>query len=301
MSPLVVPQDTPGPMCRTVKDAASMFNALVGFDPKDDYTAANTIAGSPRGGNYASGLDKAQASDLRVGVIGELFGPDSDPEMAPVNSCVRSALSRLKDAGAKVVEGITIPRLKAHVGETSLYQTRSQNDIDNFLKTNTHSDLSHLSVQSIHEASAYHPALDLFKLIASGPKSPHDDPDFAKKLLAQPAFQRVVLSVMAEKEVDILAFPDCKIAAPKLEDVESGRWGIYDFPTNTMLASHAMLPAVSVPVGFTDIQSGDNDGAVGGLPVGVEMVGCPYSEQRLLEAAAVVERVVGGRSPPLKL
>ena len=292
MNPLVVPQDTPGPMCRTVRDAALMFDAMVGFDPKDSFTTANLIAQQPRGGSYAASLEEAKVSDLRIGVVDELFGTAEDHGMALVSTCVRSALTKLKQSGAEV-KGITLPRLQEYAVETSLYQTRSQNDLDKFFSTNTHSSLSQLSVRSIHEENAFHPSLDLFNLIASGPKSPHDDPDYAKKLLAQDDFRRFVLSTMAEHDVDLLAFPDCKIAAPRTQDVLGGKWGIYDFPTNTLLASQAILPAISVPVGLTD---GDGEG--GGLPVGLELVGFPYGEQRLFEAASVVERLVDGRRPP---
>ena len=46
MSPLVVFQDSAGPMCRTVTDAAKMLEVLVGFDPADPYTATAVIAGA---------------------------------------------------------------------------------------------------------------------------------------------------------------------------------------------------------------------------------------------------------------
>src|SRR6195952_6030295 len=39
-SPLVKTQDTPGPMARTVRDAALMLDVLVGYDSKDPYTVA---------------------------------------------------------------------------------------------------------------------------------------------------------------------------------------------------------------------------------------------------------------------
>src|SRR3978361_2395250 len=56
LSPLVKTQDTPGPMTRTVRDAALMLDVLVGFDEKDLYTTAVSIAGPPKGGSYASNL-----------------------------------------------------------------------------------------------------------------------------------------------------------------------------------------------------------------------------------------------------
>ena len=56
MSPLVTPQDTAGPMTRTVADAAALLDVLVGFDPADDYT---TVARHHRGTSFSAGLDGA--------------------------------------------------------------------------------------------------------------------------------------------------------------------------------------------------------------------------------------------------
>ena len=44
LSPLLVPLDTAGPMARTVRDMATLLDALVGYDPKDAYTAINKAA-----------------------------------------------------------------------------------------------------------------------------------------------------------------------------------------------------------------------------------------------------------------
>jgi aspartyl-tRNA(Asn)/glutamyl-tRNA(Gln) amidotransferase subunit A len=53
----------------------------------------------------------------------------------------------------------------------------------------------------------------------------------------------------------------------------------------------AGLPAVSVPCGFDEA----------GMPVGLQVVGRPFAEARLLRVARAVERVVGwgARRPPL--
>ena len=66
MSPLVVFQDSAGPMCRTVTDAAKLLEVLVGFDPADPYTATAAIAGESK---YAALLDRTALSGVRVGVV----------------------------------------------------------------------------------------------------------------------------------------------------------------------------------------------------------------------------------------
>src|ERR687886_559512 len=52
---LVIFQDTIGPMTRTVADAAAVFDAIVGYDASDPYTAAYAIARAPR--SYREVLD----------------------------------------------------------------------------------------------------------------------------------------------------------------------------------------------------------------------------------------------------
>jgi amidase len=62
-----------------------------------------------------------------------------------------------------------------------------------------------------------------------------------------------------------------------------------DFPMNTSLVSNGGMPAITMPARFT---TGDK------LPVGLEMVGLPYQEQKLFQLAFDVENLVNGRKPP---
>src|SRR6476660_4821824 len=86
MSPLVVFQDTAGPMTRTVTDAAILLDALVGYDERDPYTAAYAIAGHK--GSYTQLLNKDGLKGIRLGVLKEAFGDDSDLESKEVNKLI---------------------------------------------------------------------------------------------------------------------------------------------------------------------------------------------------------------------
>ena len=87
MSPLVVFQDTAGPMTRTVTDAAILLDALVGYDAKDPYTAAYAIAGHQ--GSYTDHLDAQGLKGKRIGVLKDAFGSDDNPEAAQVNALIK--------------------------------------------------------------------------------------------------------------------------------------------------------------------------------------------------------------------
>ena len=283
MSSLVTPQDTSGPMTRTVLDAARVLDVLVGFDPEDPYTAAYAVARHE--GSYTDGLKGASLSGKRVGVLRQAFGDENDPDGAAVNAVMASALQQISDAGGELVE-VEIPDLDHYVGYTSLYFTRSLEDMNAFLAARP--ELGVESIQSLHAARKYHEKLDLFEGIATGPKTPKDDPEYLDRVLAQADFQRSVIGLMAENELDVLAFPDIKLPAPTHEDVFADRWTCLTYPTNTVIASQLHLPAISVPAGFTDA----------GLPVGIELVGLPYDEAHLLRVASGVESATAARRAP---
>ena len=282
MSSLVVPQDTAGPMARTVKDAAIVLDALVGFDAEDPYTAAFAIADVTA--PYADAANNTSVKGLRLGVVRQAFGDASDPDGAAVNEVMEAALAALEAAGATMID-IEIPDLDYFVGYTSVYFTRSLQDMNAFL-----ADRPGLpeSIQQIHAEKKYHPKLDLFEGIASGPATAKEDDEYLDRILQQGEFQRRVIAQMAHNNIDALVFPDTKLPAPTTADVFSDKWTCLTYPTNTVIASQLHFPAMTVPAGFT----------ANGLPVGLELVTLPYHETALISAGAGVEAVTAARRAP---
>lgn len=163
--------------------------------------------------------------------------------------------------------------------------SRSRFDIDNFLAA--HPIIKDFTVESIHASKQFHPALPLFDRIGKGIKTPYEDQDYAARLDERDDFQRTVISIMAQHKLDAIAYPSVQIPAPTIKDVVGTRF-TESFPTNTNIGSQLRQPAISVPVGFTE----------NGLPVGLELLGLPYSEQKLLELAFGVEAITKARRAP---
>lgn len=291
LSPLVKTQDTPGPMTRTARDAALMLDVMVGCDPKDPHTDAAAIAGPPRGGSYAANFSPQVLTSSRIGVLHSVFGSDADPECASVNAAVRSALAQFSAAGTTLVD-IEIPNLDYYLNFTPTYLSRSRYDIDAFLSSHPH--LSNKSLLSIHAAKAFHPALPLFDRLGSAPATPYADDMYAQRLAVRDDFEKVVRQLMAEEGLDAIAYPSVRIPAPTTKDVLGERFRA-KFPENTSIASQLHMPAISVPVGFT---GGEEEMVEGGLPVGLELLGVPFSEQKLLELAFGIEGILGARRAP---
>jgi amidase len=69
--PIAHSQDTAGPMCRTVRDAAILLGTLAGVDGRDE--ATNMSAGKLRG-DYTTFLDYRALHGARIGVHRKSFG-----------------------------------------------------------------------------------------------------------------------------------------------------------------------------------------------------------------------------------
>jgi amidase len=271
-------------MTRTVRDAALMLDILAGYDPGDLYTAAAAVAGPPNGGSYAANLSEKVLSHARIGILHSVFGPETDPECASVNKVIKETLAKFPGTGTTLVD-VEIPNLQHYRSFTLTYSSRSRYDIDTFLLTRPQLKAT---TESIYTSKSFHPALPLFRMLASGIRTPYEDPKYLRRLEERDDFQRIVIGIMAEQNLDAIAFPSVQIPAPKVADVVGGTFD-KGFPTNTDIASQLRMPAISVPVGFTE---------EGALPVGLELLGMPFKEQLLLELAYGVEALTKARKAP---
>ncbi|MEO7587166.1 MAG: Asp-tRNA(Asn)/Glu-tRNA(Gln) amidotransferase subunit GatA [Arachnia sp.] len=87
--------DQPGPVARTVLDAALLHEVIGGHDPRD----STSIPGSPTG--LAEAARMRDVRGMRVGVVKELGGEGYD---ADVEAAFLGAVELLKEAGADVIE-----------------------------------------------------------------------------------------------------------------------------------------------------------------------------------------------------
>src|SRR5438309_3468474 len=94
--PIAHSQDTPGPMARTVRDAAVLLGALAGVDLRDSVTAA---ANGKIATDYTRFLDPNGLKGARIGVARKYFG-FSDA----VDALMSGLIEQMKRAGAAMVD-----------------------------------------------------------------------------------------------------------------------------------------------------------------------------------------------------
>ena len=282
LSPLVTRQDTAGPMARTVADLVRVLDALVGFDPDDERTGA--VHQADHGDTYRAHLDTDGLSGARIGVLRSAFGATTSSE--PVNVVVEGALDQLAEAGATLVDPVSIADLETLLSTSSLHELQPKRDIDAFLDSLT--DPPAASVSTLYERGAYHERLELFETIAGQPDDPTTDPVYWEHVAAQERLREAVVYCLATHDLDAVAFPDVQVPPPAFAGYHSGETTRADVPVNTVISSQSACPSLSMPAGFT----------TDGLPVGVELLAAPFDEPLLVELAAGYEAHADPRRPP---
>jgi len=284
LSPLVTRQDTPGPMTRTAEDMARLLDAIVGYDPDDRRTGATAAAS---GDSFTDHLEPDALSGTRIGVLRQGFGADENPEAAPVTDVTEDALATLADAGATLVDPVTIPDLERQLEDSSLYALQGKRDLNDFLADRE--DAPSDSITEIEAAGGCHELVaDLFAAMLDGPEDPETHPEYREAVAAQESLRRDVLDCHAAHDLDAIAFPDAPVLPPTEEHLRDGTYTTVDFPTNTVIASQSSCPAVSVPGGTTD----------DGVPVGLELMGVPYDDHSLVALAYAYDQVADTRVAP---
>ena len=115
--PITADQDTPGPMARSVADAATMLGALEGASPDPDDAATRTCT-PPPGRDYTKFLDATALKGARLGIPRAYFYDklslpgDKEPRGGltdPQAQLMREAIEVLTRLGAVVVDPADIP------------------------------------------------------------------------------------------------------------------------------------------------------------------------------------------------
>jgi amidase len=269
--PISHTQDTPGPMTRTVADAAVVLAAIVGRDERDD--ATRDLAGA-----FARRTDGL--SGLRVGAARNLAGFH-----AAVDRRFEDALAALRGLGAEVVD-VEVPHadeLEEPELQVLLFEFKA--DLDAYLASATGA-----SVRSLAEAIAFNEAhrdrempffgQEIFEQAVE--KGPLTEVAYLEALATCGRLARDEGLDVALRDADVLVAPTGGPAW--LTDHVNGDHYVGG---NSSPAAIAGYPSVTVPMG-----------GVRGLPVGLSFIGRPWTDMDLLAVADAFERETLHRAAP---
>ena len=270
--PLSHTQDVAGPIARSVRDVARLLDATVGADPDDAVTQLG--AGHiPR--SYVDGLATATLKGTRVGVLKELFG--DTPDDAEVTGIVNAATARMQAAGAEVVD-IAVPGLAELMRSSSVIDAEFKFDLADYLAVHPGSPVK--SIGDIMSLGLYHVDLDVNFRRRNAIVS-RDTDTYRASLARQRELADAMLAAMDAAKVSFVVYPPIRRKAALIGEPQPGG-------NNCQLSASTGFPALVVPAGFTP----------DGLPVGIEMLGRPWSEQELLSAGLALEQSSPQRKAP---
>ncbi len=277
--PISHSQDTPGPMTRTVRDAALVLGAMAGSDPAD----AATVEADAHKIDYAAALT-GKVVGVRIGVLRGEVGDDPATQ-----ALFDAALATLKAQGAVLVDIAAVDAPKGlDDAETKVLMTELKADLNAYLSTTPPT----VKTRTLAEIIAFNRAnasreMPLFGqetfLVAEATKG-LDDPDYLKALATSRDGARATLTqLLTDKKVAMLVAPTTGPAW--FSDPVGATRG--DGPSASGLPAVAGYPHLTVPMG-----------QVRGLPVGLSFIGPAWSEALLLNAGDAFEAARGPLPPP---
>ncbi|NOX68263.1 MAG: glutamyl-tRNA amidotransferase [Gammaproteobacteria bacterium] len=281
--PLAFDRDIAGPMTRTVTDGVKVFNVIAGYDSADPYTE---LGRDKVESDYTAFLDADTLQGKKIGVLRALVNTDdSDAEITEI---FEQALVELRAAGAEIVDPFVIRNLDEHMNASN-FCARFRYDMHEYLKSLGDS-APIKDVLEVLDSGQYSPYIkDRLSFFGAGPADVHPKdletpcPDFPDHPGRQ-AYLADVMRSMDEAGVDAVIYPGWTNPPAHIDKAIEE----YKGDNSQLVAPATGLPAVTVPMGYSD----------GHLPVGLQILGRPYSEGLLIGLAYAYEQHTQHRIPP---
>lgn len=277
--PYSLTQDTAGPLTRTVEDAARTLDALVGWDPLDPLTAWS-LGHLPE--TYTTFLNPEGLKLKRIGVLRSFFGSEQVHE--EVNGLMDQALKDMERLGAQLVPldlELDSARL---ISEVSVHLYDLKRDLSAYLASLGDKSRYH-NLKELAESGLCHPGIEDNLKTALSLET--DSEDYRIRMEQRHLLQEQIMVLMAQKDLDLLVYPHQKRLVVPVGESQVDRNGVLGAVTG--------FPSIVVPAGF----SAPSETAPVGVPVGLELMGRPWSEPLLIEAAFAFEKGTQHRKAPV--
>jgi amidase len=279
--PIAHTQDTVGPICRTVADAAAVLGALTGVDPRDpatDESQGHFVT------DYTQFLEPNGLQGARIGIVRQYFGVNEHADRI-----VEPLIQVMRERGAVLVDPANFVNFEAFPGEQrTVLQYEFKAGLNRYL-----SSRPDVPVRSLEALIAYNTAhageeMPYFQqelFAASQARGPLTDQAYLDALALDFRISRQdgIDDVMDRLELDAL-FAPTRSPAWVIDVVNGGR-GFIESATPAALAGY---PLITVPAGY----------AFGELPVGATFMGRRWSEPTLIRIAFAFEQATRVRRPP---
>lgn len=257
--------DQIGPFGRSVKDVASVLQAIAGHDPKDSTSIEQDVP------DYSAAVASSKGP-WKLGVPKEYFGEGLDPE---VKESVQKAIDWYADQGCEIQE-VSMPNMNLAVATYYIIATAEAS-----------SNLARFDgVRYTHRSKEIENAIDLyFKSRAEGfgdevklriilgtyvLSSGYYDAYYLRAQKVRTLIRQDFMK--AYEQVDALLTPTSPFVSFKAGEKNEDPLAMYLSDIYTISANLAGIPGLSLPCGLNSE----------GLPIGLQILGKPFGEADLL-------------------
>ncbi len=278
--------DQAGPIVSSVEDAALVLESICGHDEKDSTTSTQKVP-------EFSKLLSTNIKGMKIGLVKQY---QNDEISADVTKTFQSAINELKKAGAEIVE-VSLPLTEFAVPMYYLIAaSEASSNLARYdgVKYGFRSEFNDLSAMSLEDFYSQTRGegfgKEVKRRIMLGTyclSSGYYDAYYNKACRVRRLLREQYLEVF--KTCDALLSPVTTSPAFKVGERSSDPLKMYLNDIFTTATNLAGLPGMSVPFGFSD----------GGLPIGVQLTGAHFEEQKILNIAYALESVspTKGRKP----
>jgi len=264
--------DQIGAFGRDVRDTTMLLAAIAGHDPRDSTSADAPVP------DYAAALDGG-VGGITIGVPKEYFGEGLAPD---VEAPIRAAIDVYRELGAEIVD-VSLPHTEYAIGAYYIVATAEAS-----------SNLARYDgVHYGHRAAGEHDIVELYshsraegfgaevkRRIMLGTfalSSGFYDAYYLKALKVRAMIKKDFDD--AWKQVDCVLGPTSPTVAFKFGERTQDPLSMYLADVYTISCNLAGLPGISINCGAGDA----------GLPVGLQLLGRPFEEAKLLRIARAFE------------
>jgi aspartyl-tRNA(Asn)/glutamyl-tRNA(Gln) amidotransferase subunit A len=270
--------DQCGPLTRDVTDAALLLKHMVGRDPCDSTSLDFPEPIEPPSSERLDGV--------RIGV----WGFDEEGLNADVAAVCRQAVDKIEELGGSATE-IRLPHaghgLSAYyvIAPAEASANLARYDGVRYASRSGNGDLTSMYEQTRHDGFGD----EVKRRIMLGTYALSSGYYEAYYGSAQKVRTRIAQDFStAFEHVDLIVTPTSPTVAFRLGERTADPLAMYLSDYFTVPMPLAGLPAISIPCGLSE-----------GLPVGLQLAGPAFSENRILSAAHALEQALGFEGVPL--
>ncbi|KAI2610134.1 amidase signature domain-containing protein [Hypoxylon fragiforme] len=286
--PISFTQDNIGPIARNIQDLAIALTVMASVGADEGDNATFHVPPEVRGTDYTEGLNDGNLSVFRIGLLDGFWNHTPSDETAPVIDAFSSAIDFLTAQSAEifnVTDGIYNASALA-LFDVQKFEFREE--VNKYLSRPTLNGDRPTTWDEVYASGKFLVIPSQYDFISESKELSTDDDLYVANKQSIENLRRVVNETFKKGNFDALIYPEQKNLVVKLgSPSQAGRNGI--------LGALTGFPVVTVPVGFSR-PTGD---APLGVPIGMEILGQPFEEGKLLNIANHFTRLYPFRKTPV--